>query len=334
MGEQHRGDPVERLGLDAGEPCQLGHREAGHRHAPACGRPCFGTAVEPSDEPLGVGRRLGVVPQLRRTDHLAALVEDDHAVLLAADRDRRRAVPLTRAGLLARGLERCLPVDGVLLAARWGGRRVRGPPRRHELAGVGVMDVHLAGRRGRVDADDERHGMDLTLSLAPPVRNSVQCRSPKDLDNLDTMNDRMLFERYRSAPVDTQRLVDRVLQEHEDDRAWADQIGPVFRQRRVAELLGKSRQAVSADRRLLRLQMRSGEIGYPVWQFDGRRPLPGIAAVLDTLGPVVATTWTVASWLTSRQPALDDGRPLDLLRHGDVDRVVAEAARLAGTWTR
>lgn len=139
----------------------------------------------------------------------------------------------------------------------------------------------------------------------------------------------MVAERYEQASSDTRRLVDRLLHQDADDRAWAEQIGPAYRQRDVAELLGKSKQAVSEDRRLLRLEMRSGAIGYPAFQFDGRRLLGGLADVVAMLNPVVETPWTVASWVTSAQPALGGARPIDLLRAGDSDPVMAAVRRLA-----
>jgi hypothetical protein len=114
-----------------------------------------------------------------------------------------------------------------------------------------------------------------------------------------------------------------------DDRAWADQIGPVHRAADVAALLGTSAEAVSADGGLLRLESRDGQGGYPVFQFDGRRPLPGIRDIVHLLAPAVASTWTIASWLTSEQPSRGGQRPLDRLRAGDTEAVLAEARRMA-----
>lgn len=136
-------------------------------------------------------------------------------------------------------------------------------------------------------------------------------------------------DRYGRASETTRRLVDRLLVQDADDRAWADQIGPVYRQGDVAELLGKTKQAVSADRRLLKLELRSGEIGYPVVQFDGRRVHPGIGEVVETLADVVATPWTTASWLTSGNADLRGFTPIEMLRAGEVDEVVTLARRWA-----
>lgn len=143
-----------------------------------------------------------------------------------------------------------------------------------------------------------------------------------------------LLERYVRAPAEVRRQVDLLLQQAEDDRAWAEQLGPVYSQRQVAELLGKSRQAVSADRGLLRLAMRDGTVGYPVLQFEGDRILPGLREVVHTLAPAAATSWTVASWLTSPSADLDGETPIERLRRGEVSNVMTVAQRLAAAWTR
>jgi hypothetical protein len=141
--------------------------------------------------------------------------------------------------------------------------------------------------------------------------------------------DAAIAERYAHASDDTRRMIDRLLAQDADDRAWAGQIGPACRQTDVAQLLGKSKQAVSADTGLLRLEMRDGAIGYPVFQFDGRRPQPGVSEVVSVLARVVATSWTIASWLTSPHAELDGDRPIDALRAGRVQNVVSLARRTA-----
>ena len=79
--------------------------------------------------------------------------------------------------------------------------------------------------------------------------------------------------------------------------------------------------------RLLRLEMRDGEIGYPVFQFDGRRKLPGIPEVIDILAPVVASPWTIASWLKSPAADLEGRAPVKALRDGNIEAVTASARR-------
>jgi hypothetical protein len=143
-----------------------------------------------------------------------------------------------------------------------------------------------------------------------------------------------LLERYQRAPSDVKRQVDLLLSQAEDDRAWSQQLGPIYTQRQVAQLLGKSKQAVSTNKGLLRLDMRDGSVGYPVFQFEGDRILPGIQNVVRALSPVAATTWTVASWLTSPSSDLGSKTPLERLRRGDVSDVTVVAKRLAAVWAR
>jgi len=133
----------------------------------------------------------------------------------------------------------------------------------------------------------------------------------------------------RNASPETRYQIERLLRQDADDRAWAEQLGPAWRQGDVARLLGKSKQAVSADTGLLRLEMRNGEIGYPAFQFDGRRVLPGLRDVVRTLAPAVATNWTIASWLTSATDELDKHTPLEALRAGEVEPVAELAERFA-----
>jgi hypothetical protein len=144
-----------------------------------------------------------------------------------------------------------------------------------------------------------------------------------------SMDETAVVRRYADASPEARRLIDRILDQDSDDAAWTRQLGPVHRQGDVARLLGKSKQAVSSDRGLLKLRMRSGVVGYPLFQFDGRRPLPGVRAVVMWLDGVVATSWTTASWLTSPSVELGGVTPVAALRDGQVDRVNAAARRFA-----
>lgn len=148
------------------------------------------------------------------------------------------------------------------------------------------------------------------------------------------MNPAVVAERYSKASEEARHLVDRLLAQDADDRAWSEQLGPAYRQADVARLLRKSKQAVSADSLLLKLTMRNGDVGYPVFQFDGGRQLAGIRDVVAILTPVVVDSWTTASWLMSPSSDIGDVRPLDRLRDGDVEPVVAMAYRLARALVR
>ena len=75
--------------------------------------------------------------------------------------------------------------------------------------------------------------------------------------------------------------------------------------------------------------MRDGEIGYPIFQFDGRKKLPGMREAVAILGPVTASTWTIASWLTAPSATLDGQTPVQALREGKIETVTAAARHTA-----
>lgn len=112
---------------------------------------------------------------------------------------------------------------------------------------------------------------------------------------------------------------------------WTEHAGPFLDTEGVMLLLdGVTKQAVSQrvrGRRLLALQTGSGRLVYPLWQFQGDRPLLGLAEVLAEAGydpGRPATGWTVASWLATPDSDLG-GAPRELLAAGHLDRVLAAA---------
>lgn len=130
---------------------------------------------------------------------------------------------------------------------------------------------------------------------------------------------------------DLSRHIAQLLQQHDDDRAWAERIGPAYTRAQVAALLGVSQQAV-AQRSLLALTQRDGRIVYPVMQFDGDRPLDGIQVVVRILSHAVASPWTIAAWLT--EPDQHRRRPIERLHDRDADEVTSLARRAAAALLR
>jgi len=139
-----------------------------------------------------------------------------------------------------------------------------------------------------------------------------------------------LAELVAHASAEAVELARTVLEQDVADQAWAAQIGPALAQRDVARLLGKTEQAVAKDQRLLRIRNRDGRPVYPVFQFDGRSQLVGVDDVVHVMGEAFHPL-TVASWLTSPNPSLADRRPVDVLRDGDHEPVLALAGQLAHT---
>src|SRR5262249_48845222 len=130
--------------------------EAGHRDDADRVGPGLAALLAPTEVVDEVGGRAGaarVVPQQRRADHLAVLVQDHHAVLLPGDRYRGDVVQ--PAGLVDRLAQRVPPGVRVHLGAV----RMAGAPLTYELARLRVPNDDLAGLGGAVDPGYESHGL-------------------------------------------------------------------------------------------------------------------------------------------------------------------------------
>jgi hypothetical protein len=95
----------------------------------------------------------------------------------------------------------------------------------------------------------------------------------------------------------------------------------------VGILLGITAQGVRKrlERKELLAIKHVGDYRFPHWQFDANCDngvVRGLSTVLKvmTIDPI-----SIAAWLTHRQPSLNDRTPMDALKAGDVDAVVAEA---------
>jgi hypothetical protein len=106
--------------------------------------------------------------------------------------------------------------------------------------------------------------------------------------------------------------------------------GGMLSAEKVGETLTISRQAVDKRRkagRLIAVSLGRRGFGYPAWQFSEHGTLPHLETVLDVLKR--HDTWTKLVFFTSENAAIDGKRPLDALRSGDVEKVLA-AARVYG----
>ena len=95
----------------------------------------------------------------------------------------------------------------------------------------------------------------------------------------------------------------------------------------VAEQLQITRQAVNKRRQagqLLALPAGRRGFAYPAWQLAGGEVLPGLAAILEQLAD--HDPWMQARFFLMANKRLGDVRPLDELRKGNVEAVIAAAA--------
>jgi len=115
------------------------------------------------------------------------------------------------------------------------------------------------------------------------------------------------------------------------ERRLLDENGGTLTEEQVAEVLGISRQAVEKRRRAHTLiALTTGRHGYryPVWQFTkSGKALPGLDDVLRALGP--HDEWMQAAFFVGKNPRLGDRTPIEILKAGEISRVV-EAAEVYG----
>lgn len=136
-----------------------------------------------------------------------------------------------------------------------------------------------------------------------------------------------LAELEAEAEPEAVALARRILEHSVSSRLWSVQVGPALTQGDAARLLGKTPQAVSQDRRLVRVVNSDGRPVYPLFQFDGRRPIAGVGDVVAALSGVLDPL-SVAGWLTGDNLMLGSC-PIDRLAAGDRDQVLAVAGQLA-----
>ncbi|MDA8062610.1 MAG: hypothetical protein M0T80_09325 [Actinomycetota bacterium] len=143
-----------------------------------------------------------------------------------------------------------------------------------------------------------------------------------------TEHTEMLARLSVRASPEASRLALSVLEADIAGRTWSDQVGPSLSQKDTARLLDRSEQAVSKDRRLLRVRRRDGSPVYPIVQFEGRAQRPGVAEIIEVLSPALGAP-AIASWLTAPNDQLAEMRPIEALSCGMAEQTTALATRLA-----
>ncbi|MCU0537360.1 MAG: MbcA/ParS/Xre antitoxin family protein [Hydrococcus sp. Prado102] len=96
----------------------------------------------------------------------------------------------------------------------------------------------------------------------------------------------------------------------------------------VARLLGCKSRQTPLDRvknNTLVAVLDNGKWRYPLWQFDPEGADGVVKGLPEVLKVLQVSNLAKVSWLTRPNPILDGLTPLDALKRGIVDRVVAEA---------
>lgn len=142
---------------------------------------------------------------------------------------------------------------------------------------------------------------------------------PKDEAEIDSNLDRKAFE-----PDARARMILRGLEIAEADLADA---GGTYNLQQVVRLLRVTRQRVERkvqEGSLLAVPGPSNRRVYPTMQFnrDGS-VVEGLALVREALG--FSNSWSVVNFLINPNDGLDGARPIEVLREGEIDKVVAVA---------
>lgn len=95
----------------------------------------------------------------------------------------------------------------------------------------------------------------------------------------------------------------------------------------VAKLLGTSRQTPHdrLEKGTLLAVVDRGSPRFPLWQFDPEGPDSVVAGLPEVLRALAVGPLAKVSWLTRPNPYLDDEAPIDALKRGEKNRVVALA---------
>ncbi len=98
----------------------------------------------------------------------------------------------------------------------------------------------------------------------------------------------------------------------------------------MAERLGMSEEGIRLKRKrheVLGLEFAKRGIRYPSWQLsEERQLLPDLSRLFSILGE---SPWTVYRFLLQRHPELGGARPVDALKRGRIDGVLAAAENTA-----
>jgi hypothetical protein len=95
----------------------------------------------------------------------------------------------------------------------------------------------------------------------------------------------------------------------------------------IGEILGITPQAVDKRRQsrtLLALNMGRHGYRYPVWQFAESGALPGLKDVLQALQP--HDEWMQIAFFVIKNPRLRNETPIDMLKAGELKKVVEAAS--------
>ena len=96
----------------------------------------------------------------------------------------------------------------------------------------------------------------------------------------------------------------------------------------VAKLLGCRNRSTVHDRRLAQSLLGlkdNGKYQYPLWQFDPEGDDGVINGLPQVLAALEVSDFTKLNWLTKPHRAFHDKTPIEMLKQGEIEAVLAEA---------
>jgi len=138
----------------------------------------------------------------------------------------------------------------------------------------------------------------------------MQKAAKDELSEMQTQAAQAAFEKVRLRSVGI------------EDEILAEEGGALSVEQFTKALGGVSILDYRRDQRVFGVP-RGDKRVYPAWQIYKKKLVPGLSGVLKVLGDT--DPLGIATYFLTPAEALDDKRPLDLLRAGKIDKVVAHA---------
>jgi len=194
---------------------------------------------------------------------------------------------------------------------------------------MGTVRAEVGGRSDELRERFISQAVQAVVRLADRADAETLAEALRKSSPVDVLLTALLRELDQLGSVDSgaHPLTGAMLRGQLAKRELLDAGGGALSSAEVAQLLGVSRQTVNNRRlkgRLIGVPSARGDYEYPVWQFGAGGVLPGLERVLLALRD--HQPWTQISYMLNPDARLGDCTPLEALRQGRVDDVVAAAS--------
>jgi len=194
---------------------------------------------------------------------------------------------------------------------------------------MGTLRAEAGGHTDEVRERFISQAVQAVVRLADRADTGTLAEALRQASPVDVLLTALLRELDQLGAVDggAHPLTGAMLRGQLAKRELLDAGGGALSSAEVAHLLGVSRQTVNNRRlkgRLIGVPTARGDYEYPVWQFAAGGVLPGLERVLMAMRD--HHPWTQISYMLNADVRLGERTPLEVLRQGRVDDVVAAAS--------